>query len=148
MSVARRLIILVWLLGFAACGSDGLTSVKILSPEGSPRHEFQAELALTPSEQSQGLMYRQELGADRGMLFVFSQPVQTSFWMKNTLIPLDMLFIGTDKKIVSIVENAAPQTTTPRSAAGPFQYVLEIEGGRSQALGIKAGDSAVFEIKP
>ena len=113
MNQVRRYIFLVWMLGFAACGSDGLTSVKVLSPDGIPRHEFQAELALTNAERSQGLM-----------------------------------FIGTDKKIVSIVENAAPQTTNPRSAEGPYQYVLEVEGGRSTALGIKAGDSVVFEIKP
>ena len=148
MKKMRRILFLISILCYmAACGSEGLTPVKILAPDGSLRHEFQAELALTPPEQAQGLMYRQELGADRGMLFVFSQPTSTSFWMKNTLISLDMLFIGTDKKIVSIVERAAPQTTTPRSAEGPFQYVLEIEGGRAQALGIQAGDLTEFDYK-
>jgi len=143
-----RFFLLGCLIAWAACGSqEGLAPVRILSPDGALRGEFQAELATTSAQLAQGLMYRQELGADRGMLFVFPEVTQTSFWMKNTLIPLDMIFIGADKRIVSIVENAAPQTTTPRSAEGPFQYVLEIEGGRSAALGIRPGDEVEFEVK-
>lgn len=143
-----RLFLLGFLLASAACGStEGLTQVRILAPGGALRGEFQAELASTPAQLAQGLMYRQELGPDRGMLFVFPEVTQTSFWMKNTLIPLDMIFIGADKRIVSIVENAAPQTTTPRSAEGPFRYVLEVEGGRSAALGLQAGDRVEFEVR-
>jgi len=145
----NRFFLLGCLIAVAACGSqEGLTPVRILAPDGALRGEFQAELATTPAQLAQGLMYRQELGPDRGMLFVFPEVTQTSFWMKNTLIPLDMIFIGADKRIVSIVENAAPQTTTPRSAEGPFQYVLEVEGGRSAALGVQPGDKAEFEAKP
>ncbi len=129
----------------AACDA-GSTPVRILAPDGKPRHEFRAELALKPAEQAQGLMYRKELGADRGMLFVFPQVTQTAFWMKNTLIPLDMVFIDSNRRIVSIVANAVPQTTTPREAAGPYQYVLEIEGGRAAALGIQAGDRVEFDL--
>lgn len=143
-----RFFLLGCLISWAACGSqEGLTPVRILAPDGALRAEFQAELATTTAQLAQGLMYRQELGPDRGMLFVFPEVTQTSFWMKNTLIPLDMIFIGADKRIVSIVENAAPQTTTPRSAEGPFQYVLEVEGGRSAALGLQAGDRVEFEVK-
>jgi len=144
----RRRIVLIWTLLFlfpVACDA-GLTSVQIVSPDGKPRQTFKAELALTPAVQEQGLMFRKELGADRGMLFVFPENTHTAFWMKNTLIPLDMVFIGSDRHIVSIVENATPQTTTPREAAGPYQYVLEIEGGRSQALGIQAGDKVDFDL--
>ncbi|MDL1872188.1 DUF192 domain-containing protein [Deltaproteobacteria bacterium PRO3] len=145
----KRFFLLGCLIAVAACGSqEGLTPVRILAPDGTLRGEFQAELAATPAQLAQGLMYRQELGPERGMLFIFPEVTQTSFWMKNTLIPLDMIFIGADKKIVSIVENAAPQTTTPRSAEGPFQYVLEVEGGRSAALGVQPGDKVEFEAKP
>lgn len=144
-----RLFLLGCLVAWTGCGaSEGLTPVRILAPDGALRGEFQAELASTPAQLAQGLMYRQELGPDRGMLFIFPEVTQTSFWMKNTLIPLDMIFIGADRKIVSIVENAAPQTTTPRSAEGPFQYVLEIEGGRSAALGLRPGDKVEFEARP
>ncbi len=143
-----RFFLLGCWIALAACGSqEGLTPVRIVAPDGALRGEFQAELATTSAQLAQGLMYRQDLGADRGMLFVFPEVTQTSFWMKNTLIPLDMIFIGADKRIVSIVENAAPQTTTPRSAEGPFQYVLEVEGGRSSALGLQAGDRVEFEVK-
>ena len=147
MALRVKILLLALFLFPIACGSsEGSTPVRIFDPQGGLRREFQAELALTPSEHSQGLMYRKELGADRGMLFVFPELTQTSFWMKNTLIPLDIVFIGSDKKIVSIVENAVPQTETPRSAEGPFLYVLEIEGGRSRALGIQAGDRVDFSV--
>lgn len=147
MALRAKILLLALCLFPIACGSsEGSTPLRILDPQGGLRREFQVELALTPAEHAQGLMYRKELGADRGMLFIFPEVTQTAFWMKNTLIPLDMVFIASDKKIVSIVENAAPQTETPRSAEGPFQYVLEIEGGRSRALGIQAGDRVDFSV--
>ena len=73
---------------------------------------FRVELALTPEEQERGLMFREHLDADAGMLFVFEAPSAHVFWMKNTLIPLDMIFIGADWRIAGIVENAEPQTLT------------------------------------
>jgi uncharacterized membrane protein (UPF0127 family) len=145
----RSLKLALFCLFFVSCGGGGsgspdLLSVKVLAPDGNLRREFQAELADDPAERSQGLMYRQELGKDRAMLFIFPQDTSGPFWMKNTLIPLDIIFIGFDKKIVSIVEMATPQTTTPRAPAGPYRYVLEVEGGRSAELGIQGGDSVEF----
>jgi uncharacterized protein len=135
------------LLLCVACQAEGSVPVQILAAkDGSLRNSFQAELALTPQEQTQGLMYRKELGKNKGMLFVFSEVVQNPFWMKNTLIPLDILFIDSQKKILNIVSMAVPQTTTPREPAGPYQYVLEIEGGRAQSLGIQPGDKVVFQL--
>jgi len=130
----------------AACGgAEGRIPVSFYSNQNhSLKHKFSAELAVTPAQREQGLMYRKSLGADRGMLFIFPKLTQTAFWMQNTLIPLDMVFISPDKKVVSIVENAEPQTTTPRRAEGPFQYVFEIEGGRSKQLGLQAGDQVEF----
>jgi len=146
----KRAFWVLW-IGLLASGCGGgdpnLVPVKITGPEGTLKAEFEAELALTPAQRSQGLMFRQELGSDRGMLFVFPQPTQNPFWMKNTLIELDMIFINADKKIVSIVRRATPQTTTPREADGPYLYCLEVEGGRSEALGLQAGDAVEFHLK-
>ena len=93
-------------------------------------------------------MYRQHLDADAGMLFINDAPSPLVFWMKNTLIPLDMIFIGSDRRIVGIVENAEPQTETPRRVEGVSQYVLEIGGGLSAKLGIRAGQQVSFQGIP
>jgi uncharacterized protein len=108
---------------------------------GAKRVTFQVELARTPSERARGLMYRTHLAPDAGMLFVFDTEENEVFWMKNTLIPLDMIFIDHDLKIVGIVENAEPQTLTARSVGRPSQYVLEIGGGMSAQHGFRAGQT-------
>jgi hypothetical protein len=98
------------------------------------------ELALTPEQQSRGLMYRKDLPADAGMLFVFPRSTVRTFWMKNTILPLDMIFIGEDQKIAGIVENAVPFTTDSRSVGKPSRYVLEVHGGFCKRKGIAPGD--------
>ncbi len=102
--------------------------------------QFQVELAVTPSDQQRGLMFRTEMAEDAGMLFVFDPVRPVSFWMRNTLIPLDMLFIAPDGTILNIEANAEPETDTPRPSAGPVRGVLEINGGLAALLGIAAGD--------
>jgi uncharacterized membrane protein (UPF0127 family) len=109
---------------------------------------FHVEVAVTPEQQERGLMYRDHLSTDSGMLFVSERPRHHTFWMKNTLIPLDMIFIGADRKIVGIVQNAEPQTLTERSVAGLSQYVLEIGGGLSAQLGIQAGQQVELQAVP
>lgn len=106
---------------------------------------FQAELADTPEARARGLMHRSQLGEREGMLFVFPSERPLSFWMKNTLIPLDMIFIRADKTVLGIVENAEPLTETSRSVGGSSQFVLEINGGLSAKLGIAKGQSVAFE---
>ncbi|MBI2534358.1 MAG: DUF192 domain-containing protein [Deltaproteobacteria bacterium] len=106
---------------------------------------FQVEVADTPAKRELGLQYRRELAADRGMIFLFPAPSLQSFWMKNTPLPLDMIFIGSDRKIAGIVERTVPFSLEPRSAGAPSQFVLEINGGLSKRLGIRAGDSVRFE---
>jgi uncharacterized membrane protein (UPF0127 family) len=115
---------------------------------GSRKVPFRVEVALTPEEHARGLMYRSQLAADAGMIFVFEQPSVQRFWMKNTLIPLDMIFIGKDRKIVGIVEDAAPETETERMVGAPSLYVLEIGGGLSQRLGIRRGQPVEFQNVP
>jgi uncharacterized membrane protein (UPF0127 family) len=105
---------------------------------------FRAELADTPEERTRGLMFRTQMGDDEGMLFLFPTPRQNSFWMRNTLIPLDMIFIREDRTILGIVENAEPKTETSRAVPGPSQFVLEINGGLSRKLGLEAGQTVTF----
>lgn len=105
---------------------------------------FQAEVADTPSERARGLMHREQMAAEHGMLFLFPEPDQLSFWMKNTLIPLDMIFIRADRTILGIVENAEPKTLTSRSVRGDSQFVLEINGGLSRTLGLGPDQKVTF----
>ena len=102
------------------------------------------ELARTVPEQMQGLMYRWSLQPDHGMLFIFPDVEQRHFWMKNTRIPLDMLFIGSDLRVVGIVANAEPYTETERFVDGVSKYVLEVSGGACARHGVKAGDQVSF----
>ena len=106
------------------------------------------ELAITPAQQTLGLMYRKELGASAGMLFVFPDSVEHPFWMKNTVLPLDMIFLGDDRKVVGIVKDAVPFTTTPRTVSVASRYVLEVNAGFSEKHGVATGDQATFENVP
>ena len=110
------------------------------------RFRFTVELALTREEQAQGLMFRESLAPDGGMLFVFDEVRPAAFWMKNTLIPLDMLFIGADGRIVNIAEQTTPLSTESRPSAAPVRAVLEINGGLSRMLGIAPGDHVIHEL--
>lgn len=101
---------------------------------------FRVELARTAEEQAKGLMFRTAMGPDEGMIFPFDPPRGASFWMRNTVIPLDLIFVGPDGKILNIAANAIPYDETPLVSAGPVKVVLELNGGRAKELGIVAGD--------
>jgi len=105
---------------------------------------FRAEVADDPRERQKGLMDRTELAPSHGMLFIFPVPAQQSFWMVNTRIPLDMVFIREDRTVLGIVENAEPETDDPREVPGLSQYVLEIPGGRAREVGIAPGQRVEF----
>ncbi|GAB5430340.1 MAG: DUF192 domain-containing protein [Devosia indica] len=124
-------------LPLAACSDE--TRLVVQSENGE--HAFTVEVVDTPETRAQGLMYRQELADDAGMLFDFREERPVSFWMRNTYIPLDMLFIEADGTILNIHVNARPHDTTSIPSDGPVQFVLEIPGGRSDELGIAAGDT-------
>jgi len=102
--------------------------------------DFRVEIAADHSSQERGLMFRRAMDADAGMLFDLHQSEQIAFWMKNTELPLDMLFIRADGTVSSIEPNAIPYSTDPIPSAEPVRAVLEINGGRAYALGIKPGD--------
>ncbi len=102
------------------------------------------ELARTPAERQRGRMFRRSLEAGRGMLFLFSEPSPLKFWMHNTYIPLDMIFLADDHRVVYVEENAEPETDTPRGPDTPTQFVLAVPGGWARAHGIEPGVSARF----
>ena len=130
------------LLQVSACQAQPQVTI---ATGGGRELTFQVEVADTPAKRELGLQYRRDLPPDRGMIFLFPAESEHSFWMKNTPIPLDMIFISKDLKIVGIVEQAVPFSTDSRSVSAASQFVLEINGGLSKRHGIKAGDSVRFQ---
>lgn len=124
----------------SALSPAGLDLVPLAIRSNGKTHRFTVEVARTSQEQSKGLMFRTELAPEAGMLFPFPTPKPASFWMKNTLIPLDLLFVRTDGSIESIAANAVPYLLDPISSGEPVVAVLELAGGRAAELGIGPGD--------
>ena len=104
------------------------------------KHHFHVELADSPEERSMGLMYRKEMGADEGMLFLYSQQQYVTMWMHNTFLPLDMIFISSDGKVMNIVERTVPQSKTTISSGMAVIAVLELNAGTVSKHGIRLGD--------
>lgn len=123
-------------LPLAACSDEA----RLVINSAGGEHVFNVEVVDTDETRAKGLMYRQELADDAGMLFDFKHERPVSFWMRNTFIPLDMLFITAQGEVKNIHVNARPHDTTSIPSDGPVQFVLEIPGGRSVELGIAAGD--------
>lgn len=124
-------------LPLAACSDESTLTIHSASGD----HTFNIEIVDTAESRAKGLMYRQELAPDAGMLFDFLGEQQVSFWMRNTFIPLDMVFITADGLVKNVHVNAKPHDPTGIPSDGPVQFVLEIPGGRSVELGIEAGDT-------
>ncbi len=119
---------------------SGLEVIPLTIESKNRRHAFRVEVARSNAEWSKGLMFRTAMGANEGMIFV-GRPIQpASFWMKNTVIPLDIVFIGPDKRILNIGANAVPYSLDPVPSNGPVVAVLELGGGRAAQLGIGPGD--------
>ena len=123
-----------------------LQPLEIVTPKG--RHAFQVEFVDNDATRARGLMYRKSLAPDRGMLFDFKQERPVAFWMKNTLIPLDMIFIRADGRVLSIARNTTPLSEAPVPSGGPVRCVLEIAGGRAAQLGVLPGDRVLHRIFP
>lgn len=107
------------------------------------KQDFRVEIAATPAELEKGLMFREKIDSGHGMLFELGKTAVTRFWMKNTLVPLDMIFIAPGGEIKKIHENAVPKSLSAVSSVTPVNAVLEIGGGEARALGISAGDRVV-----
>lgn len=108
-------------------------------------HRVDVEIASDDDSRERGLMWRRSLVPGEGMLFVFPEAAEHSFWMKNTLIPLDMVFIGEDRRVVGVVANAEPGNLTPVGPQAPSVYVLEVPGGWATQLGIADGSPVEIE---
>jgi uncharacterized membrane protein (UPF0127 family) len=134
--VAVLLTLLVWLVPLAACSDEGRLVVHTATGD----YPFTVEVVDTPEKRAEGLMFRQSLADDAGMLFDFKEVRDVSFWMRNTFIPLDMIFISPDGTVESVHVNARPHDPTGIPSGVPVQYVLEIPGGRSVEIGLKPGD--------
>ena len=120
---------------------SGLPVVPLTVTHKGQRHAFRVEVAKTSAEQARGLMFRAAMGADEGMIFPMSPPRQASFWMRNTVIPLDIIFVGPDRRILNIAANAVPYSEAPIPSEGLAGAVLELNGGRAAELGIAPGDT-------
>lgn len=118
--------------------AENLERVVIIS-DGT-HHEFKVEIMRKSHERARGLMYRKHMDHDAGMLFDFGRQLTARMWMRNTFIPLDMLFVQEDGKIINIAQNTVPHSEEILSSISEVRYVLEINGGISEKLGIKAGD--------
>ncbi len=136
LAAVRVAFVLLLVGATAACSADNVGVLHTAKGD----FKFNIEIAQTEAEREKGLMFRTALAPDAGMLFVYPNEQQVSFWMQNTLIPLDMLFIGADGTVKTIHVNARPLDTTPIPSQVPVQFVLEIAGGRAGEIGLKAGD--------
>lgn len=120
-------------------------AVEIVASSGRRLAVVQVEIADSEGKREFGLMYREHMDENAGMIFVFGQPRHLTFWMKHTEIPLDMIFAGSDGKIVGIIEKAMPLSERTLSVDGDSQYVLEVNGGFCKRHGIRPGDRLKFE---
>ena len=120
--------------------ASGLEIVPLTIVSANGRHAFRVEVARSGDEQAKGLMFRTAMGANEGMIFPMEPARQASFWMKNTVILLDLVFIGPDKRIESIGANAVPYSLSPIGSRGSVSAVLELNGGRAAQLGLATGD--------
>ena len=136
-------LVLCALTGFGARAAS-IQPLEIVTRNGV--HVFSVEMATTDKERETGLMYRKELPDGKGMLFDFSPEQQISMWMKNTYIPLDMIFIRADGRILRIAENTEPHSTKIISSGGPAKGVLEVIAGTAQKYGIAPGDRVVHPL--
>ena len=116
----------------------------VIETADGARHGLRIELALSPKQQQQGLMFRRELAADAAMLFIYRPRQVISMWMRNTIIPLDMLFITEDGVIVKIVERTVPLSLASISSERRVRAVLEVNGGTAARLGLAPGDRVLY----
>lgn len=147
----RRLLAAVFLLSLIPASGSAEETGQVL--EKSPlfitsrdqKFAFQVELAKSPDERRIGLMHRRHLAPDHGMLFDFGEIAPVAMWMRNTYIPLDMMFIRTDGEIANIAHDTVPHSEDVLASDGPVRAVLEVPAGTTRLLGIKAGDRVLHE---
>jgi uncharacterized membrane protein (UPF0127 family) len=142
--VSALALVLLGLFPVGPARATDQQSLEIVSKTGV--HPFVVEVVSTEADRAKGLMYRKSLPEGQGMLFDFHSDQDVSFWMQNTYIPLDMIFIRGDGRIANIVENTEPMSTKMIPSRGPVRGVLEVIGGTTRKLGIAAGDKVAHPI--
>lgn len=160
LKILRRAVLLPAVIALSACSTQaasdtatpsatqaasvhpesGLQVIDLVVATSAGPRRFRVEVAATPQEQQRGLMFRTQMGPDEGMIFPLAQVRMASFWMRNTVIPLDIIFIGPDNKIINIAANTVPYSESPVPSEAPAKAVLELNGGRAAELGIAPGD--------
>lgn len=143
MKSAQSIIFVALFLFISACGAFGEGSISLQTTSG--KHTYKIDVAAKPDERAKGLMFVQQMDENKGMLFVFEQTREVSFWMRNTFIPLDMIFIDEFGTVKSIHENAIPQDGTPIPSNVPVKYVLELNAGQVKKIGLAVGDIATHK---
>jgi uncharacterized membrane protein (UPF0127 family) len=144
LRAAVAAVLILALFAFRPAVAADEQTLEIVTRSGV--HSFTVELAATDEARSKGLMYRRELPEGRGMLFDFKQDQNAAMWMKNTYIPLDMIFIRADGRIQRIAENTTPESEKIITAGAPVRAVLEVTGGTARKLGIRAGDRVAHPL--
>jgi uncharacterized protein len=142
----RLLLGLLLLLACPAGAQVAFETTPLTIDSASGTLSFEVELAVTPEQRRQGLMFREGLESDQGMLFDFGRTAPVTMWMRNTLIPLDMLFVAADGRIARIVADTEPLSDAVIGSGGPVRAVLELAAGTSAELGIAVGDRLVHPI--
>lgn len=110
------------------------------------RHKYSVEVAATPEQQERGLMFRTRMAANQGMIFPFAPPRPASFWMENTILPLDIVFIGADSRVLNVAANAKPYSRDLIQSAGVAAAVLELNAGEAARIGLKPGDRVRYTL--
>jgi uncharacterized membrane protein (UPF0127 family) len=135
----------------AAASGKPQTGLKVvpltIETAGGKRHSYKVEVAATSAQQAHGMMFRTRMAPMTGMIFPMDPPRQAAFWMENTLIPLDLLFIGSDGRIRNIISNAVPKSRAQLPSAGPVAAVLELAGGEADRIGARPGDRVIWKAK-
>jgi len=142
--VAISILFLIAILQ-AQAGPSGMVNSELTIVSSKGEHRFQIEVARSPEEQERGLMYRQSLAPTAGMLFTYGNPRNIEMWMRNTYIPLDMIFIGANWRITRIAERTIPLSLITVASKGPVVAVLEVNAGTASRLGLRFGDRVVYE---
>ncbi len=146
--IRRAALLAAILAPFAALAQPGVDRPQprlreeplvIVGRDGT-RHAFRVEMAVRPEDQMVGMMFRTAMAPDEGMLFDWGQPRESAMWMRNTLIPLDMVFIAADGRIHRIHERAVPQSLATIESRGPVRATLELAGGTAERLNLRVGD--------